>query len=43
MTNKHYVVKPAVAPDVSDILERLGASGSADNPIPVTTGQTLAA
>jgi integrase len=43
MTNKHYVVKPAVAPDVSDILEHLGASGSADKPDPRDHGPTLAA
>jgi hypothetical protein len=31
ITKKHYIVKPALAPDSSHILERLGAS-------PTTTG-----
>ncbi len=33
VTNKHYIVKPALAPDSSDILEQLGAG-------PETTGPT---
>jgi hypothetical protein len=28
ITNKYYIVKPALAPDVSDILEQLGARSS---------------
>jgi integrase len=27
ITRKHYIVKPAVAPDSSQILEKLGPSG----------------
>ncbi|WFE38021.1 site-specific integrase [Micromonospora sp. WMMD998] len=34
ITNKHYIVKPALAPDSSDILEQLGAG-------PEATGLTL--
>ena len=32
ITKKHYVVKPALAPDSSDILEQLGADETAQDP-----------
>ncbi|GGJ96998.1 hypothetical protein GCM10010123_28730 [Pilimelia anulata] len=34
ITKKHYIVKPALAPDVSDILEQLGAGSPKADTVP---------
>jgi len=43
ITKKHYIVKPALAPDSSHILERLGASLADGGPEPGNRGPTSAA
>ncbi|MDG4795377.1 site-specific integrase [Micromonospora sp. WMMD1082] len=39
VTNKHYIVKPALAPDSSDILEQLGAGPETTGPAPQDRGK----
>ncbi|PZF85851.1 tyrosine-type recombinase/integrase [Micromonospora deserti] len=42
VTNKHYIVKPALAPDSSDILEQLGAGPEITGPAPQDRGKRRA-
>ncbi|MFC0097455.1 tyrosine-type recombinase/integrase [Micromonospora marina] len=42
VTNKHYIVKPALAPDSSEILEQLGAGPEITGPTPQDRGKRRA-
>ncbi len=42
VANKHHIVKPALAPDSSDILEQLGAGPEITGPAPQDRGKRRA-